>query len=75
MHQSAQSSIAPVLLTWPEVLKATRLSERMARRLIADGKFPAPLRIGERRVRFRAEDVQAWARSYPTAATGGGNAS
>lgn len=34
---------------------------------ISEGKFPRPVRIGERAVRWRAEDVEAWCSSLDQA--------
>ncbi|WP_119153313.1 helix-turn-helix transcriptional regulator [Caldimonas tepidiphila] len=50
----------PQLLTQAETCEITRKSSSTLRRDIAAGKFPAPLKIGARRIAWRAEDVQRW---------------
>lgn len=43
-----------------QVSQATTLSKASIYRLLALGKFPAPVKIGERRVAWRASDIAAW---------------
>ena len=54
------------LLTVEEAIKLTRLSRCTLYRRIKEGKFPRPLRVGPRGVRFRSDDVEAWIESLPT---------
>ena len=35
--------------------------------MIAEGRFPSPVRIGTKAVRWRAADVQGWIDSLPSA--------
>ena len=56
----------PTLLTINEVLDATKMSKASVYRRIADGSFPQPVRVGPRSIRFRAEEVEAWATNLPT---------
>lgn len=51
------------------LMKLTELCDQLAvsrgsiYRWLNEGKFPRPIRIGERAVRWRAEDVEAWCSS------------
>ncbi|MDX5300097.1 MAG: AlpA family phage regulatory protein [Gammaproteobacteria bacterium] len=44
----------------PQVTDVTTLSKASIYRLLRDRKFPAPVRIGERRVAWRLSDVMGW---------------
>ena len=55
------------ILRLPEVLTITGLSRSQIYRMVAAGQFPPPVRIGERAVGWREEDVQHWLESRPTA--------
>ena len=48
------------LLTVKNVLAIVGISRSGLYKKIASGEFPAPVAIGQRSVRFRQEDVQAW---------------
>ena len=48
------------LLTIAEVIATTHLSKATVYRRIADGSFPAPVRVGARMIRFRDDEVGAW---------------
>jgi prophage regulatory protein len=48
------------LLTPKAVCERTSLSRSSLDRLVATGDFPQPIRITERRLAYRADDVQAW---------------
>lgn len=49
----------------PTVLAATGLGRSTIYRLIADGSFPAPVRLGPRAVAWRWSDLDQWTRSRP----------
>jgi prophage regulatory protein len=59
--------MAADLISLRETLARTGLSRRTLFRYREDGKFPAAIRIGERNVLFRADQVDAWLRQNPTA--------
>jgi prophage regulatory protein len=59
------SQPSPALLLKPEVLAKTRLSAATLWRQVTAGKFPQPVKIGERRVAWRADDVDRWMASLP----------
>jgi excisionase family DNA binding protein len=46
------------LMKAKEVAAVVRLSVRELRRLVREGKFPAPLTIGTRSIRWRRADVE-----------------
>lgn len=48
------------LLPIKAVIEFTSLSRASIYRLITNGAFPRPIKIGERRVVWRTEDLQAW---------------
>lgn len=47
----------------PTVLIATGLGRSTIYRLIADGSFPAPVRLGPRAVAWRWSDLDQWTQS------------
>jgi prophage regulatory protein len=49
----------------PTVLAATGLGRSTIYRLIADGSFPAPVRLGPRAVGWRWSDLDQWTNSRP----------
>ena len=55
------------LLRLPEVIDRTGRSRSGLYRDLSEGKFPAPVKIGERSVAWREADVLAWQESRPLA--------
>lgn len=55
------------LLTRHEVEARTALSRASIYRLMRDGSFPEPIRIGERAVCWRASELEAWLADRPRA--------
>lgn len=55
------------LVTRPEVEKATRLSRSSLYRLMRLGRFPEPIKVSERAVRWRSTEVEAWLADRPRA--------
>jgi prophage regulatory protein len=47
------------------VLAATGLGRSTIYRLISEGSFPAPVRLGRRAVAWRWSDLDQWTRSRP----------
>ena len=47
-------------LTPKAVCERVALSRATLDRLVTAGKFPAPIRLTERRLAFNASDVEAW---------------
>jgi prophage regulatory protein len=48
------------LLRFPDVMTVTTLSRASIKRLIADGEFPKPFRLGKRVWAWRRADVEAF---------------
>lgn len=59
------------LLRLPTVLGRTGLSRALLYRLVAEHRFPSPVKIGARAVAWRASDVAAWIETRPMAEVGG----
>ena len=53
------------LLTRAEVERRTGLGRSTLYRLMTEGKFPRPLRVGRRAVRWSEREVEAWIASLP----------
>lgn len=53
----------PTLLRRSQVEQAVGLSRATIYRLMADDEFPAPIRVGKRAVRWKAEDLRSWLES------------
>ncbi len=51
------------LIRLPEVLKRTGFSKAWIYRLISEGRFPAPVKIGVRAVAFVESEVDEWIQS------------
>jgi prophage regulatory protein len=51
------------MIRLPEVRQTVALSRSEIYRLISLGKFPAPVRLGERAVAWDFDDVQQWVRA------------
>ena len=50
-----------------EVEKILGISRSSIYRLMQEGRFPRPIRIGTAAVRWRASDITAWLESRPVA--------
>jgi len=48
------------LLTRREVEQFIRLSRSSIYRMMAENRFPRPLRVGVRAIRFRQSDINTW---------------
>jgi prophage regulatory protein len=54
-----------VFLRMPTVLRMTGLGRSTIYRLIADHKFPCPVRLGPRAVAWRRSDLDRWSEARP----------
>ena len=61
-------SVAPVFLRMPTVMRMTGLGRSTIYRLIADQKFPSPVRLGPRAVAWRRSDLDRWGEARPAVA-------
>jgi prophage regulatory protein len=57
----------PVFLRMPTVMRMTGLGRSTIYRLIADRKFPCPVRLGPRAVAWRRVDLDQWSEARPVA--------
>ena len=55
------------LLRRREVEKITGMSRSSIYRLMPDGEFPSPVKVGPAAVRWRESDITAWVESRPVA--------
>jgi prophage regulatory protein len=55
----------PVFLRMPTVIRMTGLGRSTIYRLIADRKFPSPVRLGPRAVAWRRADLDQWSEARP----------
>jgi prophage regulatory protein len=57
---------ATVFLRMPTVMRVTGLGRSTIYRLIAEDKFPSPVRLAKRAVAWRRTDVETWSAARPT---------
>lgn len=57
------NTINQSLIRLPEVLKRTGFGKAWMYRLISEGRFPAPVKIGVRAVAFVESEVDEWIQS------------
>ena len=57
--------VTPVFLRMPTVMRITGLGRSTIYRLIADRKFPSPVRLGPRAVAWRRIDLDQWSDARP----------
>jgi prophage regulatory protein len=60
--------VTPVFLRMPTVMRITGLGRSTIYRLIADQKFPSPVRLGPRAVAWRRTDLDQWSDARPVVA-------
>lgn len=56
----------PVFLRMPNVMRLTGLGRSTIYRLMAEQKFPCPVRLGLRAVAWRRSDLDRWSEARPT---------
>ena len=59
------------LLRLSEVLSRTALGRSSIYRMMRDGSFPEPLKVGVRAVRWRESEIEGWLAARPRAASDG----
>ena len=57
--------VTPLFLRMPSVMRMTGLGRSTIYRLIADRKFPSPVRLGPRAVAWRRADLDQWSEARP----------
>ena len=58
--------VTPVFLRMSSVVRMTGLGRSTIYRLVAERKFPSPVRLGPRVVAWRLADVDRWSEARPT---------
>jgi prophage regulatory protein len=58
--------LSPLLLRLPSVMKLTGLGRSTIYRLVAEQRFPSPVRLGQRAVGWRRDDLAAWSAALPS---------
>jgi len=72
-RQSSSSSLQslipsePMFLRMPAVVRLTGLGRSTIYRLVAESKFPRPVRLADRAVAWRQSDVDRWSEERPSA--------
>ena len=66
-HNTAPGAPSPIFVRLPSVLRITGLGRSTIYRMIADKKFPCPVRVGERAVAWRMSDIDTWSEGRPAA--------
>lgn len=61
-------AVMPVFLRMPTVMRMTGLGRSTIYRLIADHKFPSPVRLGPRAIAWRRVDLDQWSEARPVVA-------
>lgn len=67
MQQPTPANTADSLIRLPAVLARVGLKQSRLYELIQSGKFPAPVRLGDRAVAWRESEISAWIASRPSA--------
>ena len=73
MHRPETASPSPTieplpkLLRLPAVLQATGLARSTIYRMIAEGNFPAPIKLAKRAVAWRPDHIRQWTNTRPSA--------
>jgi prophage regulatory protein len=65
-HATPTDDLPRQLARLPAVLKLTGLGRSTIYRWIAEGSFPAPVRLGPRAVAWRWSDLERWTQSRAT---------
>ena len=71
----SSTATARPLLTVAEVMVKTTYSRPSLYRLLAEGKFPAPLKLGANRIALVAEEIDRWLATRPRAGANSSEAS
>lgn len=59
-HTRERSMSSTQLIRRPEVEKMLSISCTTIYRLMSEGKFPKPVRIGDKAIAWRLSDIEAW---------------
>lgn len=67
---SSVEAQSPRLLSMSQVTALTTYSRPSIYRLVRKGRFPKPIKLGDVKIAFDANEVNAWLRERPRAAIG-----
>jgi prophage regulatory protein len=68
MHRRTARDVSdaqPLFLRLPAVMKLTGLGRSTIYRMVADERFPRPVRLASRAVAWRRADLDQWSESRP----------
>jgi len=66
MQRQAAEAQAPVFVRMAAVVRMTGLGRSTIYRLMAEDKFPSPVRLAKRAVAWRRIDLEVWSAERPT---------
>ncbi len=64
-HLPSTGSVAPTFLRIHHVIRMTGLGRTTIYRMVAENRFPSPVRLGARAVAWRREDLETWSQARP----------
>ena len=64
--------MATAFLRLPQVIQRTGISRSAIYKMVADGAFPVPVRIGARTVAWVESDIESWSESRIAASKNAG---
>lgn len=64
-NEDQETNNKPQLARLKETIQITKFSRSSIYRGIADGTFPAPVRIGKRAIAFKLSELEKWVESRP----------
>jgi prophage regulatory protein len=65
-HPTSASDM-PAFLRLPAVIRITGLGRTTIYRMVAEKKFPSPVRLGARAIAWRKTDLDQWSNTRPHA--------
>jgi prophage regulatory protein len=66
VHEQAADAQALLFLRIAVVMRLTGLGRSTIYRLMAEDKFPSPVRLAKRAIAWRRTDVERWSEDRPT---------
>ncbi len=64
-NEDQETNNKPQMARFKETIQITKFSRSSIYRGIADGTFPAPVRIGKRAIAFKLSELEKWVESRP----------
>lgn len=63
----SNSVLSPRLLSMQDVMRLTTYSRPSIYRLISQGRFPKPIKLGDVKIAFHADEIEVWLATRPRA--------